>query len=60
MKTTFKIGRPKPKRTFYVCDRKKCSNCSGMCRHTTDIQHALYTEHTEFIPEKSGLWEQVR
>ena len=60
MKTTFKIGRAKPKKTFYVCDRKKCEYCAAGCHHTTDIEHALYSEHTEFVPEETGLWERVR
>lgn len=60
MKTTFKIGHSKPKRTYYVCDRKKCDYCAAGCKHTTDIDHALYEEHTEFTPEQTGLWERVR
>lgn len=59
MKTSFKIGRPKPKRTFYVCDRKKCDRCAAGCHYTTDISHALYTKHTDFTLEETGLWEVI-
>lgn len=35
--------RPKPK-TFFICDRKKCSNCNPDCKHTSDPSHALRLE----------------
>lgn len=60
MKTTFKIGRPKPKKTYYVCDRKRCERCAAGCRHTTDIDHALYETHTDFELENGELWERVK
>lgn len=29
--------------TLYLCDRKKCENCSyPECKHTTDIHHAVF------------------
>ena len=27
-------------RTFYICNRKKCNNCSSECHHCNDIEHA--------------------
>lgn len=60
MKTTFKIGHAKPKKTFYVCDRKRCENCTVLCRHTSDISHALYDTHTDFELENGEMWEKVR
>lgn len=43
------------RRILYICDRRKCNNCSMECRHTTDIEHAVnfknidgyYTEESE-------------
>lgn len=32
------------KRILYICDRKKCENCSPDCKHTTDIKHAKHFE----------------
>ena len=29
------------RRILYICDRRKCSNCSMECTHTTDIEHAV-------------------
>lgn len=40
------------KRKFYICDRKKCDVCSKECKHTSDINHALYD-----IPEPWRKWE---
>ena len=25
----------------YICDKKKCSNCSDVCMRTEDIKHAV-------------------
>lgn len=25
---------------FYICDRKACEGCDGICQHTSDITHA--------------------
>lgn len=43
------------RRILYICDRRKCNNCSMECTHTTDIEHAVnfknidgyYTEESE-------------
>ena len=43
------------RRIRYICDRRKCNNCSMECAHTTDIEHAVnfknidgyYTEESE-------------
>lgn len=33
---------PKAKtEVFYLCDRRKCENCSSDCTHTSDIRHAV-------------------
>lgn len=29
------------RRILYICDRRKCNNCSMECTHTTDIEHAV-------------------
>ena len=59
--------RRKPVDRFYVCDRKKCDDCSGSCRHTSDIDHALYADHPEdtfdaMITKDFGCqkWERIR
>lgn len=40
---------------FYLCDRKKCENCSPGCHHTSDISHALHPDAKDedfaFLPE---------
>ena len=47
--------------TFYVCDRKKCPNCSEECKHTSDITHALYDKHKYFYHDwKHDLWEVIQ
>lgn len=53
---------------FYVCNRKRCKVCTGeWCRHTTDIEYALYEDHPDdmfdCITSKdfgSQLWERMR
>lgn len=58
----------KPKQIFYVCNQQKCPGCDGgWCRHTTDIDYALYDDHPDetfdyrqsdvFGPQ---LWERFR
>ena len=33
-------------RPLYICDKKKCENCSyPTCKFTTDIEHQLKTEN---------------
>lgn len=60
------IARTKPKyeqkkRKFYVCDRKRCTHCAEDCHHTTDINHALYEDHTDFVwLGDTGEWEVIR
>lgn len=58
-------------KTMYVCDRKKiCAksgNC-GICTHTSDPKHALYSDHpdssfTHMIDPKTrkvSIWEEIR
>lgn len=29
-----------PKKVLYICDEKKCANCSDECIYTSDIDHA--------------------
>lgn len=53
-----KIGKKREPMTFYVCDRKRCKNCSPECRHTKDLEHALYKKHFEF--EYHGRYEDER
>jgi hypothetical protein len=34
---------------IYLCDRKKCEKCSfPLCKHTTDIKHAIRFKQSEF------------
>lgn len=62
---------PKPP-MFFVCDglrecgRDDNTNCgaisiNGYCKHTKDVNHALYSEHKHFRKHKDGsLWEELR
>lgn len=37
------LKQPSDNKTIFVCDRRKCEDCSdaaGTCTHTTDILHA--------------------
>ena len=44
-KTGSKINPPRNS-VIYICDRKKCENCSfPTCGHTTDITHAVHFEN---------------
>lgn len=51
---------------FYLCDMKKCENCSGrmqdLCRHTSDKTHAKYKDDTGRKFERNGafLFEKER
>lgn len=38
--------RPKQRvtKTFFYCDRRKCSTCNPKCTHTQDPSHALSLE----------------
>ena len=38
----------------YICDRKKCKNCSDICNHTTDINHAV-----NFKEEAADVWMEL-
>ena len=29
---------------FYLCDRRACEKCSGECKHTEDVRHAVNFE----------------
>lgn len=61
---TIATDRRKQPIVYYVCDRKRCEHCAKDCNHTTDINHALYATHSEFIfhpdPLQSSEWEVVR
>ena len=37
----------------YICDGKKCPECSKLCNHTTDISHAANFEPVTFIDGKT-------
>lgn len=39
----------------YICDGKKCQECSKLCNHTTDISHAVNFEPIMFIDGKTIL-----
>lgn len=51
---------PKPKRIYYVCNRKKCNECVPECQWTSDIEFALYDTHDDFSPEENGMFERIR
>lgn len=44
---------------LYLCDRKACENCSDICKHTTDIRHAINFEqdHADGV-EVGNFWEK--
>lgn len=51
-----KIRQEERKKRFYLCNGKKCMNCSmyqDMCYHTSDFKYALYQDKT--VRE----WERV-
>ena len=49
-----------PLMIFYLCDMRKCQNCSGkthdQCFHTSDKSHAKYKDDTEREFEQYGLF----
>ena len=54
-------AKPKPpQKVLYVCNRKKCKPCVPGCKWTSDINYALYSEHTDFSPGDGGLFERIR
>ena len=44
---------------LYLCDRKACENCSDICKHTSDIRHAVNFEqdHADGV-ETGDFWEK--
>ena len=58
--------RKRPRKIFYVCNRERCFGCKtkpSECRHTTQIEFALYDDHDpdEFDCMADGsLWERIR
>ena len=58
--TMLRYTRREFTRKFYICDRKKCENCTPDCRHTLDIEHAVYPDYDNFSPEESGLWQREK
>lgn len=69
MKITTTRGEVRPPRRFYICDRTKCrykdgwkDEWCGECRHTSDIEHALYDEHPAdgFECINGTFWERER
>lgn len=52
--------RKKPKKLFYICDKKKCKPCAKGCEYTTDESHALFKEHKGFEPGLDGEMYEVR
>lgn len=43
---------------LYICNRKKCKNCSGRCLHTSDIKYAKYKQHNNFDFINGNEWER--
>lgn len=38
----------------YVCDRKRCEDCNPLCKHTSDIQHAVnFDKHNDMYIERT-------
>ena len=58
--------RKRPRKIYYVCNRERCFGCKtkpSECRHTTQIEFALYDDHDpdEFDCMADGsLWERIR
>lgn len=44
---------------FYICNRKRCENCSGECKHTSDERFAKNPkEERTFLEYRDGsMWE---
>lgn len=41
---------------IYLCDRKKCNNCSyPMCKHTSDINHAKNFKYDGAFVERKTI-----
>ena len=50
----------RPRKTFYICNRKRCRDCSVECHHTADISFALYEIHDSFeLMGDGSLWEKA-
>lgn len=43
----------KPGKTLYICDRRACGVCNGVCKRTTDYRHA-----ENFVITQSGDMEE--
>ena len=39
---------------FYICNRKRCEDCSEECQYTTDIEYAANFEKIDDV----GYWEK--
>ena len=56
--TCFEVA---PFEIFFICDRKKCTNCKrldgeeGDCDHTSDIKHA---RNFRYEPSRPSYWEE--
>lgn len=45
-------------RILYICDRKKCEDCSyPICCHTEDVAHAKNFEHID-VPSVNAFIEK--
>lgn len=46
---------------FYICNRKKCTNCNEDCRHTSSIAYAVNPifEKSRFRETEQGDWWEI-
>ena len=47
----------KPKRTLYICNRKRCANCLPECSHTTEARFAknfIIDEFGDLVEKQEG------
>lgn len=45
------------KQAAFVCDRKRCAVCSESCRHTLDIEHAVFDGEKTMHDLFGSYWE---
>lgn len=45
---------------IYICDGKKCPECSKLCNHTTDFSHAVNFEPVMSIDGKTILYYEEK
>lgn len=50
-----------PAKILYLCDRRRCDNCSEECRLTSDIRHAEnFIKYKNIFCEKEAAGELIK